>query len=293
MFSADYVDANRLSARVLQVVGVADRFLPRVKVKVTFEYRPQASLGIPLAAERPDWKLSILEHRLEVGTGEQLLGDSGAKYDHIVPYFGKDYEYTLAVSRSAIQSIEARRKDDVLLLFNLGGICLETDGLKKSDARTFSIGITKEFSQAQWNKLLREVGYQDTWIFEVAKPVMADGGKFGAVARFLQEAEAELAAGSPDDVVSKCRKALDALDSALDEGEWKRVEAEIDRDSVGEAGRPAKSARILGLRDKTRDMSNIGPHADKYVVTYDDARLCFLLTVSIISYVSKVAGRAR
>jgi hypothetical protein len=291
MYSTVYVDTNRLSARVQQITGVLDRYLPRIKVRIMFEYRPER-VNTSSASKPTDWRITVLQHRLVVHVNGLQIADSGTVYDHVEPYFGKDFEYTLSLPRSAIQSIEESRRDDVRLSLNISGLCLETDGLDKRDVKTLSLNIQNDLSQTQWAKLLKETGYQDTWVLEIAKPATADPSKFKDVTRFLEEAEAELSAGSPDDVIGRCRKALDKLDEIMSVDDWANVNKEIDWGSIGESNYATKSKRIQEIRAKIRDWTNIGPHSDKYVVRFEDAKLCYLLTASLVSYLSKMASRS-
>jgi hypothetical protein len=205
---------------------------------------------------------------------------------------GIDHEYTMEFPRNIIQSIELKRQDDLRLFFRFGGLFFETDGKTNHKAYSFDLPLFKEFSQAQWTKLLKEIGYHDVWVLEVAKPPISRIANLEQVRKFLEAASSELAAGSPEDCVANCRKALDAFESAFTNEEWKKIDAEIDHRSAGEEDKPTKSERINEVRKSVRAWANIGPHSDKYAVSLSDAQLCYQLLVSLVSYVSRISGRA-
>ena len=291
MFSPDYLDSKKLNFEVSSVNGIGDPYFPRLKVELRVQYNSPGNTITTPGAKAQEWHLSLIEHRLNLTVEGAVVATSGTHYDRVEPYMVTKEIYDLPISRAALQFIESRRKDDVTLFWSLGGICLESDRVSVGKASQFNISYPMPLSQAKWTNLLSELGFSETWIVEISKPKISDSKAMNEAKRFLSEADAELLTGSPDDVVSKCRKALDALKSAYSEEQWKKVNEQIDFESPGQPGKLPKSDKFGKLLEGVREWSHIGPHADKYRVTFDDARLCFQQTLSLVAYVSQVAKK--
>jgi hypothetical protein len=289
VLSSEFVDTSSLGIKITKVEGIRDRFTPRVKVTLQIEYKPPQELHPNTVG--PGFQLTIIEHRLEMSAAGFVLGSAGPQYERLQPNRVTSSTYDVTIPRNVLESIEERRQDDLPVIFNLGGIAVETrPGTPPQRAYSFSISIVDNLSQARWTKLLRETGFQDIWIVEVSKPAVPQTAGLEKAQKFLTDAETEILEGSPENAVTDCRKAMDVLDPFLKE-HWKSVSEEIDRNSVEELNRPTKSERISVIRDSIRAWSNIGPHADKYPISLEDARLCYRLTVTLFSYVSRLANR--
>ena len=90
-----------------------------------------------------------------------------------------------------------KRKNDLSLTFRISGLAMISEAAKGSTVYPFVKPVVKEFSQAQWTRLLSEMGYEDVWIFEVAKPSITPGVKFVQAQKLLEEAQYDLPNGSP------------------------------------------------------------------------------------------------
>jgi hypothetical protein len=66
----------------------------------------------------------------------------------------------------------------------------------------------------------------------------------------------------------------------------------IDEGSDGQTGHDPKSKRVKDIRDKIHNLANTGIHREAYKVQPDDAILCYYLTVSMVSYLSKLLKKA-
>lgn len=84
--------------------------------------------------------------------------------------------------------------------------------------------------------------------------------------------------------------AWDAAVPLLDSLE-KELATEIDRNSPSEQGFPKKSQRIGTFRKDVLSWSQIGAHKESYTVTAEDALLCYRLTLSMFSYLTRIASR--
>ena len=90
-----------------------------------------------------------------------------------------------------------------------------------------------------------------------------------------------------EDVLRDLRAARDSFKTFFDANETKIAEI-IDSGSKGESDQKPKSKRIKEIYDKIAYFLNIGPHNDKYEVTYADAQLAFRQFVPCSSSVLSV-----
>ncbi|MFP3131265.1 MAG: hypothetical protein RXR51_06795, partial [Nitrososphaeria archaeon] len=67
-----------------------------------------------------------------------------------------------------------------------------------------------------------------------------------------------------------------------------KIFSKIDEGSIGEEGYKKKSERVHEIYESVSNFLNIGPHHDKYKVTYDDALFGYREFISILSYLSKI-----
>jgi len=293
MFSERALDPARFVLSIPTVTGISDRSMPRLKVKVSIEYAPSTPPQGPARTGRAaQWIMEVVQHELEISDGVGPLATSGLQHDVFQPLYLINKDYVIPIPRYVLQSLEQKRRDDLTLHFKFGGLCLESELGKTATVYPFSFDLTKEFSQAQWTKLLREMGYEDVWVIEMVKPPITPNIKFNEAQRLLDEAQKELIDGSPDQVVTKCRQSIELLLDSLTKEEWEKIRKEVDAGPTGQPGRPSKWESLERIRDDVRMWSRIGPQADGYSVSFNDAKLCFQLTVSTISYLSNVAARA-
>jgi hypothetical protein len=186
-----------------------------------------------------------------------------------------------------IQAIEAIRVDDVPM-------ALAVRGQYQASARNQPlrwIGLNVHYdmkqSQKEWLDVLRKLGYTKRWVIEISRPNIEG---MDVVKEHLTKADEAIQRRDYEGAVHDCRVAWDAALPLLKSLE-KDIAAEIDRNSVGEEGYPSKSERIRSLRGAIHQYSQIGAHKEAYVVTPEDAILCYRLTLSAAAYLGGIISR--
>ncbi|MEA2074254.1 MAG: hypothetical protein U9O85_00725 [Euryarchaeota archaeon] len=187
-----------------------------------------------------------------------------------------------------IDTIEATRVDDLPLTPGVDVLC----SYAKPENRTLfvqsNLYYDLKYSQKEWAEILKEMGYSESWIFEIARPTLEGMDR---VAEHLQKASDNLAARDYENCMANTRIAWDAFQPLLD-SKWDEIKALIDEGSEGEPNHDPKSKRIKGIRDKIHYLANVGIHREAYKIQPDDAILCYYLTVSMVSYLSKLLKKA-
>lgn len=79
--------------------------------------------------------------------------------------------------------------------------------------------ITCEVTLSDWARILKEAAYRDILVFGIELPPTILGGQLTTARNLVAKAHQDLIAGQYDDVVSRCRKALDSVQATLGEKE--------------------------------------------------------------------------
>lgn len=189
-------------------------------------------------------------------------------------------------TKETVYQIESVRKDDIEL-------SLEIDALISRQYNE-QFGFTHErlsyrwkHSQKEWSSLLKELGHDESWIFEI-KRTNIEG--MSVVVEHLNKALDEMHALHFEDCLTNVRISWNAIKPLLEEN-WTKIEHLIDEGSPGEAGQDSKSKRIKDIKDKIHKFSNVGVHREAYRVDPEDAILGYYLTLAMISYLSKLLNK--
>jgi len=217
------------------------------------------------------------------------------------PYFSADLVFKFNVSTAILNYIESLRTDDVTLSFILYSEYLPVyfhsnalieaidDPFQLSD-REFSAPLPYEFSEKKWIQFLEDLGYGAKWIVEIDRP---DLEGFDRVKQFLNNAKEELYGKSnPAAAIDDLRRARDSFREYFDQNRKKIYEL-IDEGSADEKNYPSKSQRIGTMYDAISKWLDIGPHGDKYVVTYQDALLGYRQFITMLSYLSSILAEIK
>lgn len=157
-----------------------------------------------------------------------------------------------------------------------------------------------KISQADWAEIVKAMGYGNRAIIEIPfgeGPISAD---VQSAASYVQEARALFEEGKTDDVVAKCRKALEALSHSVSVNSGSYIVSwglsdvvvqAIDRGSPGEPSRPSKSKRISELTSSFWNYLHIGPH-ENYQVFREDAEMALGITSMVVRYYSLQLNKA-
>lgn len=189
---------------------------------------------------------------------------------------------------NALNYIEDKRIDDISFSIGIIGkynlfLSSGNEKINRSGPPMFNLRL--DYSQSKWIKLLSEAGYNDKWIVEIDRPKIEE---FHEVIAHLDKAnDALYNKKDPEDVLRDLRAARDSFRYYYEKNKEKVFEL-IDMGSPGEEKNKKKSERIEYLYEALGDILNLGPHSDKYKVTYADALMAYRMFVSILSYFSTI-----
>lgn len=291
---------------------VSDSFQIKAKNTVPF---PTLEIIATIGYEPKRTPQSFLDPRVKLNptalTGyfvSEAIFQSYIDFTDIEPYYSKVHSWSAQLPLEAISHIEGKRVDDVELSFILTGHCLEYDGNGRSaqpqrtqETRSFSLGMRKKFSQKDWAQLLSDLGYNRRWIVEIDAPQLEN---FAGIDTLLGKAWQQIHVSfDAEGAMENLRTVWNKVDPLLAQY-WSTISDQINTGSVGEPNFPQKDRRVQdisqGLKDyfsslkdlssKTRTWTNIGPHKESYVVTINDALLAYRITVSLLSYLSRLIG---
>jgi hypothetical protein len=211
-----------------------------------------------------------------------------------------DGEATFILDSQMLKVVESQRTDDINMSILVGYMFEERAQNKIYQTFTFghNINVTNlKLSAYQWNTLISDLGIDSKWIVEVAKPNLEG---FDEVLSFLDKASKGISQKKdPEEIISNLRAAWDSLDPFISRYE-DELKQQINNNSKREDKQPEKYERIdaikdgiiqriqdsIDLRKKIDKLTQIGPHRDIYVSSFQDALLAYRLTTSMISYYS-------
>jgi hypothetical protein len=158
-----------------------------------------------------------------------------------------------------------------------------------------------KISQLDWAKHLNEMGASTYAVLEIPLATGPVASSSESAIKRTEEARALLVEGKTDQVVTACRKALEAVNPVVSVTKgatpgppFERMEStlasKVDIGSPGQSGKDPKSQRIDDLRAALFTMLHVGPH-DGYQVFPEDARALFLLTSSLVRYYADLTAR--
>ena len=264
--------------------------IDHVQVKVKKGVFPCLNFEIYVSSERSERKPN---NQLLIATVKLTLqGDCIASSEplFLCKNFDSQIELSANISmhRDLIDAIESTRVDDLPL-----GIVIEMfvlSELEEGKYRFFRDNLHHDlkYSQKVWTGMLKEMGYSEAWIFEIARPTLEG---MDVVAEHLRKASDNLFTRDYENCMANTRIAWDAFKPLLD-SKWDEIKALIDEGSPGEPNHDPKSKRMKDIRDKIHYLANVGIHREAYKIQPDDAILCYYLTVSMVSYLSKLLKKA-
>jgi hypothetical protein len=235
---------------------------------------------------------------------ELLFSDNGyftfvntnRKFIYGLPINFTNLVFNFNVDTAILNYIESLRKDDITLNFIFYSeylpVSLFSDSrIKPIDApfelyeREFIVSLSYDFSEKKWIKFLDDLGYGGKWIIEIDRPPLEG---FDKMSTFLERAKDELYSKSnPAGVIDELRRARDSFKVYFDEYK-EEIYNFIDHGCVSEQGQLTKSQRIENMYETISKWLNIGPHGDKYNVTYQDALLAYRQFITMLSYLSLI-----
>lgn len=238
----------------------------------------------------PEMNIYISEFNVEYAGIPIMEGTTN--YHDFLPVNSKIPTIKSIAPIEALTFIESQRNNDVSLTGFVTLVCRENENFNNGQSWVVQFVVdfifTLKYSENEWIKFLSEIGYNDKWIVEIDRPKIEG---LDVVFEHIRKAqEALYDKKESEDVLRDLRSARDSFEVFYKSNEDKIAEI-IDRGSQGEDSQPAKSKRIRNIYDKIGSLLNIGPHNDKYEVSYADAQLAFREFVSILSYLSHILNQ--
>ena len=218
------------------------------------------------------------------------------------PYDMETMSIFYYTDQNHLSIVEAQRRDDVKFDVSIIGKYYPRNiSATLDDLGIFAIPFNWKLSQKEWLNILQNFDYSAKWLIEIDRPKLEG---FNEIIEFIKKAEESLySKRDPEDVLSNLRKAKDAFQFYFDKHK-EDISETIDNGSIGEDGHPKKSDRINKIYNDLSDLLdnnifykdlsdllNIGPHSDKYKVTYEDALLGYREFISLFSYLSKIISQ--
>jgi hypothetical protein len=205
------------------------------------------------------------------------------------PNFSENLNFSHFLDQHILKIVEDKRNKDVLFNVEIIGKYLAIHGGAPSfvfnDFGIFHLLFKWKLSQHEWLKLLSSLGYSEKWIIELDRPKIEG---FHEILEYINKAEEALYNKSdPANVLTELRAANTSFKPYFDKYKDK-IFSKIDEGSIGEEGYKKKSERVYEIYESVSNFLNIGPHHDKYKVTYDDAIFGYREFISILSYLSKI-----
>lgn len=208
---------------------------------------------------------------------------SGGEYQ---PNLSQNITYTFRIGKEELELIEGRRENDIEIFLNpsYSYIATPMNSVQPIGAlRYASLPFNWKLSEREWHNLLANLGYGEKWIIEVDRPKIEG---FHEVIDHLNKAQDALYnRHEPEDVIRDLRAARDAFKVYFEE-KRELIFSSIDKGSPKENSDDPKSKKVEEMYKKISNFLNIGPHNDKYKVSYADAQLAFRQFVSILAYIA-------
>ena len=185
--------------------------------------------------------------------------------------------------RNTIDAIESQRIDDLPLNLSFEFLYSYQDDDSNIHYEKTYANLDLRYSQREWTEILQKMGYTESWIFEITRSKIEG---LDTVVEHLQKAADCHYTRDYDNCMANTRIAWDAFKPLLN-SKWDKIAIMIDKGAQGQSTREPKSIRIKEIFDKIHNLSNVGIHREEYKVFPEDAMLCYYLTVSMISYLSR------
>lgn len=282
---------------------------PSFSLNLGFDYSPPertSSLipqGINLFANVYIHHASLAISNMKMGEANTVLLQEVRLMNH------GNVEATFSLDSQVLKAVESQRTNDIIMSLRVGYMFEEQD--QSNRFQTFSFGhgvayVNVKLTAYEWNTLISEMEIDSKWIVEVAKPSLEG---FHEVLNFLDKASKGISQKKdPEEIISYLRAAWDSLDPYILKYE-KELKDLINGDSKKEDKQPEKDERIdaikkgiiqriqddIELRKMVDKLTQIGPHRETYVSSFQDALLAYRLTMSMISYyshlITEVSGK--
>ncbi|MDP1610663.1 MAG: hypothetical protein Q8M11_06370 [Sulfuritalea sp.] len=165
--------------------------------------------------------------------------------------------FQLDLSESQIFALETLR--------NGGGLRFKFILMGYADGNLDRIAVRDELqcdvTLSDWARVLKEIGYCDVLIIGLELPGNHIGNALVPARDLVTKAHADLIAGRYDDVVARCRKALDSVQTVLNEKDTTNLA--VERFNKGPRRLMTKLERELLVVEAVRHYSHLAHHVDE------------------------------
>jgi len=253
------------------------------------ELKYNISIKIGKFGNQGEVSYKILPEYSLIRLGGQIISWGLPQKLELSPTLIENLNFSHFLDQHSLKIVEDKRNKDVLFNVVIIGKYLAIHGgapsVIQDDFGVFQLSFNWKLSQDEWLKLLSSLGYSEKWIIELDRPKLEG---FHEVLEYINKAEEALYNKSdPQSVLRELREAKESFRSFFEKYK-DMIFSKIDEGSIGEQDQKNKSERVYEIYDKVSNFLNIGPHSNKYKVTYDDALLGYREFISILSYLSKI-----
>lgn len=277
-------------------------FLNTVELKVAnrlpwcvanFKFTLSQSSGKIIDPQKKEYNtnIEVVIDSVELTFDNVPLARGFSTYHTFTIVSGTSLQIPVILPIKAVSFIESKRTDDVTLRGNLSITCKEEIAFNDASWKEYSkadLPFNLEFSAKKWTTFLSEMGYNEKWIIELDRPKLEG---YNEIMEHIRKAQDALYnKREPEDVLRDLRAARDSF-KVFYESRRGKIEEQIDKGSLGEEDQKSKSERVKEMYEKISNFLNLGPHNDKYEVTYLDAQLAFREFISILAYISSVLSK--
>jgi len=240
-------------------------------------------------ANQGDVSYKILPEYSLIRLGGQIISWGLPQKLELSPSSSEDLKFSHFLDQRSLKIVEDQRNHDVQFDIVIIGKYLAKHGgapaLIENEFGVFQLSFNWKLTETEWLSLLSTIGYSEKWIIELDRPKLE--GFHELLEHVNKAGEALYNKRDPQNVLRELREAKESFRPFF-EAHKDKIFSKIDEGSTGEQGQKNKSERVYEIYEKVSYFLNIGPHNNKYKVTYDDALLGYREFISILSYLSKI-----
>ena len=258
-----------------------------------FKFTLSQSSGKIIDPQKKEYNtnIEVVIDSVELTFDNVPLARGFSTYHTFMSVNGTSLQIPVILPIEALSFIESKRTDDVTLRGILSITCKEetaSNDVRWKDYNNVDLPFNIEFSAKKWTTFLSEMGYNEKWIIELDRPKLEG---YNEIMEHIRKAQDALYnKREPEDVLRDLRAARDSF-KVFYESRIGKIEEQIDKGSLGEERQKSKSERVKEMYEKISNFLNLGPHNDKYEVTYFYAQLAFREFISILAYISSVLSK--
>ena len=283
-------------------------FEPLLRIVADFKY-------VKYQSDEPDWvEIIDLKSRLYVRNEKKDWFEIGnAELEHVNNVrLGESVKVSLLlkISPYLLHRIEELRSGNDLWfkIQPIRGMCLTRNQNAENGFDTMNMQNRKEewkYPMSEWIAHLNTTEFNKIDLVEIPKIVLPKIPLTDHIIKYLSESNRAMSEGRYGDVLQECRKALDALDSGIEEwatnsplteDEINRINQNSKKDAKKEIylskliGDETKAKRLNSIRGALHFYLSLDPHQSEYKgmeFTHDDAKFVLHAVTGFINNMLK------